>query len=126
MPAAAQRTLLIQLARAGACLRYHGDFDWPGVGIGNHVIRQYGAHAWRFGAEDYVAAVQSGHRVGSRLDGRETPAVWDQSLAPAMQAHRQAIAEERVADVLLGDLELSTTATVGHPSEAYFSNYEKR
>ena len=27
MPAAAQRTLLMQLSAAGACLHYHGDFD---------------------------------------------------------------------------------------------------
>jgi uncharacterized protein (TIGR02679 family) len=106
MPAAAQRTLLTQLTRAGACLRYHGDFDWPGVCIGNHVIREHGARAWRFGAEDYLAAVQSALRVGSRLDGRETPALWDQLLAPAMQEHEQAIAEERVADLLLGDLRI--------------------
>jgi uncharacterized protein (TIGR02679 family) len=104
MPAAAQRALLTQLARAGARLRYHGDFDWPGIGIGNHVIRQYGARAWRFGVDDYLAVVQPGLRVGSRLDGRETPALWDPLLAPAMQEHRQAIAEEAVADLLVGDL----------------------
>ncbi|MCL2429569.1 MAG: TIGR02679 family protein, partial [Alphaproteobacteria bacterium] len=39
MPAAAQRTLLSQLAKEGARLRYHGDFDWPGVRIANHVMR---------------------------------------------------------------------------------------
>jgi uncharacterized protein (TIGR02679 family) len=104
MPAAAQRTLLTQLARAGARLRYHGDFDWPGVCIGNHMTRQYDARAWRFGADDYLTAVRSAPRAGSRLDGRETTALWDPLLAPAMQEHRQAIAEERVADLLLGDL----------------------
>jgi uncharacterized protein (TIGR02679 family) len=114
MPAAAQRALLTQLAQAGACLRYHGDFDWPGVCIGNHVIRQYGALAWRFGAEDYVAAIQSAPRPGRRLEGPETAASWDMSLAPAMQVHQQAIAEERVADWLLGDLELSVPWVVSN------------
>jgi len=38
MLAAAQRTLLMQLRRAGATLRYHGDFDWPGIAIGNVVM----------------------------------------------------------------------------------------
>lgn len=50
MPAAAQQCLLAQLARAGAQLRYHGDFDWPGLHIGNHVMREHGAAPWRFGA----------------------------------------------------------------------------
>jgi uncharacterized protein (TIGR02679 family) len=105
MPAAAQRTLLTQLAQAGARLRYHGDFDWAGLRIGNHVIRQYGALAWRFRVEDYVAAIQSTPRPGRQLEGPESDASWDESLAPAMQAHRQAIEEERVADRLLCDLD---------------------
>jgi uncharacterized protein (TIGR02679 family) len=105
MPAAAQRTLLTQLTQAGACLRYHGDFDWPGVRIGNHVMRQYGALAWRFRVEDYVAAIQSTPQLGRRLEGPETPALWDDALAPAMQTHQQAIEEERMAGWLLEDLE---------------------
>ena len=56
MPAAAQRTLLMQLSAAGARLYYHGDFDWPGIGIGNFVMQQFGALAWRFRTEDYRAA----------------------------------------------------------------------
>jgi uncharacterized protein (TIGR02679 family) len=106
MPGAAQRTLLRQLAQAGACLRYHGDFDWPGVRIGNHVIGQYGAVAWRFGTQDYLAAIQSAERPGGHLEGRASAALWDELLAPAMQMHQQAIPEERVADWLLEDLQL--------------------
>lgn len=48
MPAAAQRTLLAQLAQAGARLRYHGDFDWAGLRIANHVMRTWEARPWRF------------------------------------------------------------------------------
>ena len=106
MPAAAQRTLLTQLSQAGACLRYHGDFDWPGVRIGNHVIRQYGAFAWRFAGKDYVTAIQSMSRPGRRLKGPEAVASWDASLTPAMQSHQQAIEEERMASGLLEDLAL--------------------
>lgn len=43
MPAAAQRVILRQLAAAGGRLRYHGDFDWAGVRIGNYVMRECGA-----------------------------------------------------------------------------------
>jgi len=42
MPAAAQRLLLTQLAAAGARLHYHGDFDWPGLRIGNYLMRELG------------------------------------------------------------------------------------
>ncbi len=42
-PGATQRTLLTQLARAGARLAYHGDFDWPGLRIANHLIAVHGA-----------------------------------------------------------------------------------
>lgn len=41
MPAAVQRTLLLQLRGAGARLCYHGDFDWPGLVIGNVVMTQW-------------------------------------------------------------------------------------
>lgn len=53
IPAAAQRTLLTQLAGAGARLFYHGDFDWPGLRIGNFVMRQWPALPWRFAREEY-------------------------------------------------------------------------
>ena len=56
MPAAAQRTLLMQLSAAGARLHYHGDVDWSGIGIGNLVMQQFGALAWRFRTEDDRAA----------------------------------------------------------------------
>ncbi|MGA2128868.1 MAG: TIGR02679 family protein, partial [Xanthobacteraceae bacterium] len=105
MPAAAQRTLLTQLARAGARLRYHGDFDWPGVRIGNHVMRQCGAQPWRFGAVEYAASVQSAACPGHPLAGQAVIASWDEVLAPAMQTHQLAIAEEAVAASLLRDLE---------------------
>jgi uncharacterized protein (TIGR02679 family) len=105
MPAAAQRSLLAQLACAGARLHYHGDFDWPGVTIGNHVIREYGAQPWRFDALEYVAAVPSAPRPGRPLKGPPVIASWDEALAPAMQTHQMAIAEEGVASTLLQDLE---------------------
>ncbi|MGZ5937517.1 MAG: TIGR02679 family protein [Rhizomicrobium sp.] len=104
MPAAAQRQLLTQLAQAGARLRYHGDFDWPGLRIGNHIMREYGALAWRFGAADYAAAVEAAPRPGRPLDGPDVAAAWDDMLAPAMRAHQLSIAEESVADGLLRDL----------------------
>jgi uncharacterized protein (TIGR02679 family) len=105
MPAAAQRTLLTQLARAGAHLYYHGDFDWPGINIGNHVVREYDARPWNFGAVEYVAALSSAPHPGYSLKGTPVVASWDKALAPTMQTHKMAIAEEGVAGILLQDLE---------------------
>jgi uncharacterized protein (TIGR02679 family) len=105
MPAAAQRRLLTQLAQAGAHLNYHGDFDWPGIRIANHVMREYGAGPWRFGAEDYMAAIALAPRPGHLLKGPEVRATWDDSLYAAMRSQQIAIAEEAVAAALLPDLE---------------------
>lgn len=104
MPAAAQRTLLTQLAQAGACLRYHGDFDWPGIHIANHVMSTWAAHPWRFGAREYETAAAAAPQTQRKLDGARVTAHWDASLAPAMQQHGLAIAEEAVAASLFGDL----------------------
>ncbi len=104
MPAAAQRCLLSQLATARAQLCYHGDFDWPGVRIGNHVMREHGAQSWRFGAADYEAAVDGAAGLGQTLTGKAARALWDEGLMAAMQRHRLSIAEEALAASLLEDL----------------------
>ncbi|WP_423957879.1 TIGR02679 family protein [Bradyrhizobium sp.] len=104
MPAAAQRCLLSQLAKAGAQLCYHGDFDWPGIRIGNHVMAEHRARSWRFGAVDYETAVCTATAPGQTLTGRATPASWDEGLMAAMQQHRLSIAEEALANSLLEDL----------------------
>ena len=95
---------LTQLARAGAALRYHGDFDWPGLHIGNHVLREHGASPWRFGAADYEAALQTAPLPGRPLHADAVEASWDNALAAAMQTALRAIDEEMVAETLLQDL----------------------
>ena len=104
MPAAAQRVLLTQLRAAGAMLHYHGDFDWPGLRIGNQVIREHGARPWRFSSADYRAAIIGAPRPGRRLVDAAVNALWDDTLADAMLTERLAIDEEGLADVLLDDL----------------------
>lgn len=105
MPAAAQRCLLSQLARAAARLRYHGDFDWPGLRIANRVMREQPAQPWRFGASDYIAAVRVAPGPGRPLEGTAVEASWDEALTAAMRQHRVAIAEEALAASLLQDLD---------------------
>jgi uncharacterized protein (TIGR02679 family) len=107
MPAAAQRCLLSQLAKARAQLYYHGDFDWPGIRIGNHVMREHGAQSWRFGAADYEAAIGGASGLGQALTGTAARALWDEGLMAAMQEHGLSIAEEALAASLLEDLKPS-------------------
>ena len=106
MPAAAQRVLLQQMAAAGARLRYHGDFDWPGLRIANQVRAVCGGglqwRPWRFSAADYRQACQAG--AGRPLVGIRSQADWDGSLADTMASAGQAIDEEALAEGLLGDL----------------------
>jgi uncharacterized protein (TIGR02679 family) len=105
MPAAAQRTLLLQLRAAGARLRYHGDFDWPGIAIGNQLMQTFGAGAWRFGSDDYQAALHASSTAErAALQGREVAACWDATLAPAMAKAGCALPEEAVFETLLEDL----------------------
>lgn len=104
MPAAAQRTLLGQLVTAGAHLYYHGDYDWPGIGIGNVVMRTWKASPWRFGAAEYRAAAELAPLRPRDLDATGVEAIWDAELAVAMDESGLAIAEEAVVACLLDDL----------------------
>lgn len=104
MPAAAQRRLLSRLADAGAQLAYHGDFDWPGVRIGNHVLREFGAQPWRFCARDYEAAVGATRASPFLLKGDPVEACWDEQLTRTMQDLKVSISEEALVTMLLQDL----------------------
>lgn len=105
MPGAAQRTLLLQLARAGAHLHYHGDFDWAGLKIGNWVMRSCGATPWRYGAADYLAAIGNLPAVGRSLSAELVEAEWDHGLTEAMRTYGHAIDEEAIAANLLHDID---------------------
>lgn len=105
MPAAAQRLLLTQLATAGAKLRYHGDFEWAGLRIGNVLMRELDIQPWRFGVSDYLCAIETAGGRRHPLSGAEVLASWDERLTLAMRDHQIAIAEEAVAGVLLSDLD---------------------
>ena len=99
-----QRTVLTQITQASATLRYHGDFDWPGIRIGNHMMREHGAQPWCFGAADDLSALGIAPRPGRPLQGVEGEPSWDATLAVAMRTAQQAIDEEMVAEQLIQDL----------------------
>ncbi len=78
-PAAAGSLLLRR-----AVVRYHGDFDWPGIVIARRIIDQ-GAQPWRLGCADYCEAAErwpAGRRL--MLTGRAEINPWDSGLSPAM------------------------------------------
>jgi uncharacterized protein (TIGR02679 family) len=90
--------LLSQLAKAGARLHYHGDFDWAGVRIGNHVMREHGVKSWRYNAADYEpAAVEGASKLGQMLTGKAASASWVEGVTTTMQLHCLSIAEEPLA-----------------------------
>ena len=85
--------VLSRLARNEVELRYHGDFDWPGVAIANRAIERYGVTPWRMTVDDYTRAVRAdGLPLG---DARVEP-VWDSELGAAMRTHDRAVHEESV------------------------------
>ncbi|SPA23344.1 conserved hypothetical protein [Cupriavidus taiwanensis] len=104
MPAAAQRHLLTSLKRSGADLHYHGDYDWEGIRIGNHVMRAYGTNAWRFGAAEYERVVAATRDKDFPATGEPVLATWEPELTTMMKLRSQFRAEERVVEDLLGDL----------------------
>ena len=93
--------VLGRLAAAGAALRYHGDFDWPGVAIANRVIGRFEAEPWRMSASDYVAAVRPD---GPPLVGAPVEPRWDAELGAAMRNHERAVHEESALAELVGEL----------------------
>jgi uncharacterized protein (TIGR02679 family) len=98
-PAAAGMALLKRTV-----VRYHGDFDWPGIAIARRIFDR-GACPWRFGRDDYVDAVDrlpAENRLG--LSGRAEATPWDERLCTAMTAADVAVHEEAIVDLLLADL----------------------
>ena len=105
-PAVVVLRLLATLADAGATLRYHGDFDWPGLTIANTLIA-HGCTPWQFGAADYERAIGGlASMIGDLppLEGRVVDATWDPELTSAMARRGRTVHEELVLDDLLNDL----------------------
>lgn len=87
------------LHAGGAELRYHGDFDWPGLAIADRLIAAVGVRPWMMGAQDYLAAEGS-----LPLKGRPHEASWDGLLSEAMSRRGVAVHEEAVLQHVLAAL----------------------
>jgi uncharacterized protein (TIGR02679 family) len=102
-PSVACWTLLDLAAAQGVKLRYHGDFDWPGLQIAGRLLAR-DAQPWRLGAADYLDAITRG-ALTRPLEGLPVAASWD-PLLPRLMVERRAVVEEEglVLDNLLADL----------------------
>jgi len=103
-PNSAALTLLRGLRAGGVRLRYHGDFDWPGIAIGERIISGVGARPWHFGAADYRRAVSEAGDAVFELRGPQQQPSWDAPLGRAMARLGVGIHEERFIDELVADL----------------------
>ncbi|MER6558371.1 TIGR02679 family protein [Streptomyces sp. NPDC001027] len=101
-PSTAFHRLARLIIETGGILRYHGDFDWPGIDMTNQLRARYQAEPWRMSAADYLSAVRadSDHVP---LSGKAQDTAWEPGLAEAMKRENRAVYEEAVADVLLAD-----------------------
>ena len=91
--------VLRMLTRSGARIRYHGDFDWPGVAMANQLVAMFEVEPWHMSADDYL---DSPARLP--LLGAEVSPAWDDELGAAMRHRGLAVHEEAVLGPLLGSL----------------------
>jgi len=106
-PTVVVTAVLEHVAGAGAELRYHGDFDWPGIAIANLVIHRHGCRPWRFRAPDYLGALTRLAPVVAELPvlgATPVESCWDPRLTAEMATARRAVHEELVLAGLLADL----------------------
>lgn len=113
-------SLLDRLRSAGAVVRYHGDFDWPGVAITNRLIAGYGVQPWQMNAADYEHAAAHAWLPGTSplpLEGTPVQASWDPELTATMQRRGAAVHEESCLAELLGDLAARPRAAAAEAGE---------
>lgn len=102
---------------AAAQVRWHNDWDWPGVRMTAAAVERHGARPWRMSAEAYEAAVRATDPTRLRpLAGRPAPTPWEPALARAMAAHGVTLEEELVVDALVADLSRAWPGGAAAPS----------
>ncbi len=91
--------VLRRLSGSGAHIRYHGDFDWPGVAMTNQLVAMFDVQPWRMSADDYLESPAC-----LPLAGSEVLPAWDAELGAAMRHRGLAVHEEAVLGTLLDSL----------------------
>lgn len=103
MISGAAASLLATLAVSGIELRFHGDFDWGGIRVGNVLVQRFAAQPWRYGLSDYESAMARVSRK-AELSGTRIDAQWEPGLSAALDRSHVAVYEEQVIATLLEDL----------------------
>jgi uncharacterized protein (TIGR02679 family) len=91
--------VLRRLSGSFAHIRYHGDFDWPGLAMTNQLVAMFDVEPWRMSADDYLESPACLPLLGSEV----SPA-WDAELGAAMCHRGLAVHEEAVLGPLLDSL----------------------
>lgn len=102
-PSGAVQMLLDQLLASGATLRYHGDFDTPGLTLCARMAR-LGLVPWRMDTARYLDAVAEAEAAQVELPVDEQPSPptpWDPELCAAFDRTRLVVHEERLLPALL-------------------------
>ena len=102
-PTTAPMNLVRRLLASGAVVRYHGDFDHPGIGICRRMA-DLGCTPWMMSGDEYAAACRLAASAGLDLpvaDGPCGPTPWDDSLRSRFDEHRLVVHEELVLRRLL-------------------------
>jgi uncharacterized protein (TIGR02679 family) len=101
-PSVACYRLLQAAVATGTRIRWHSDFDWPGLRTTATAMRRLGAVPWLMSAADYASVLAAGG--AEPLRGPEAPSPWDSELAELMHARGRAAMEERLLPALIADL----------------------
>ena len=102
-PTTAPTEAIRALLNSGAILRYHGDFDGPGLAMAARAA-QAGCAPFLMSADDYSGAVDAATIDGVILPadtGRVPETAWDPELAEVFAQRRLVVHEERVMDEVL-------------------------
>ncbi|GHH30436.1 TIGR02679 family protein [Streptomyces lanatus] len=111
-PSHAAWALFERLHADGADIRYHGDFDWPGIAIATRIF-DAGARPWRMKATDYRTALTRADSAACLpLQGSALPTPWDPPLSSTMDDAGIALHEEGQLRELLADLATSSEPAV--------------
>ncbi len=102
-PSSTVLLLLEQLLRAGAEIRYHGDFDAAGLAICER-MNKLGLTPWRMNASDYLDALAVADAAGASLPVEvQAPGStsWDPDLHHVFAESRRIVHQERLLPGLL-------------------------
>jgi len=100
-PSVACYRLLQSALSTGTRIRWHSDFDWPGLRMTAAAIRRLDATPWLMGADDYRAALPAS---AESVKGQPAESPWDPRLAELMHSSGRAVTEDRQLAALLADL----------------------